>query len=82
MHVTELTERLVEIGFVPRAYSGRNMYRQHCVATVIPCLRDLALLGKELHAGLEIDNYAFEFIAYWPTARIYANDELLEGRGD
>lgn len=79
MYLNDLIEYLIVQGFEIRAYSGRNMHGGHCVAAVVPCLRDIALLGADLHHGLEIDNYALEFIAYWPRARLPDNHELLVG---
>jgi hypothetical protein len=56
------------------------MYRKRCVGVVVPHLRDLAMLGPDLHPGLEIDNFGFEFIAYWPMALLPESHDLLQER--
>ena len=79
MLVDDLIEKLHAIGLDARAYRGRNMRNGlPCVAAIVPALRDLALLGPDLHPGLEIDNYALGFIAYWPQVRLPVAHELLK----
>lgn len=83
VRVDDIIEKLKSLGLQARAYHGRNMSDGgHCVAAIVPELRDIALLGPELHPGFEIDNYAFEFIVYWPLDRLPETHELLEDQGE
>ncbi len=83
MTIDDLIDRLQAKGLNARAYRGRNMCSGgHCAAVVIPALRDLVLLGPDMHEGLEVDSYAREFIAYWPDVSIPATHDLLGEQDD
>jgi hypothetical protein len=82
MQSEELIDRLTSMGLSPRAYSGRHMFGKHCVAAVLPDLRDVALLGRELRPGLEIDDFVREYIVYWPQATLPDTHKLREHQDD